>query len=168
MSRTRDAADALLPRGRAWTLLRASALGRLLDACVAVLEALEARAVAFLSETTPDTATELLARWEYLVDSPGAATLELRRTTAVQRLVPPADVSLATLITDAAAIGYAITPTEYDLFRAGSAVAGDAVRDEPWVHTLDIGAPRGADDLALRSLVDDRTPSHVLVRMQWT
>lgn len=168
MSRTRTAADALLPTGRAWTQLRETSLGRLLDAAVGVLEEFEARAALFLDELAPSTATELLPRWEHVVGSHGASTIDLRRVAVVQRLAPAEDMSLTSLVSAAAELGYAITPTEFDVFRAGAGVAGDPVRGEAWLHTLDIAVEHGADDLALRHVVEDGTQAHVLTLYSWT
>jgi uncharacterized protein YmfQ (DUF2313 family) len=168
VSRTRDAADALLPKGRAWTRLRATTLGRLLDAICASFERIETRAEDLVAEALPTTATETLAVWEYLVGVGGGASLSARRAAVAACIVPPEDMSLAALVADAAAIGYAITPTEHALFRAGASAADDPVRAEAWVHTLDISVAHGLDDVGLRNLIADRTHAHQLVRMQWT
>lgn len=169
-TRAKRAVMKLLPRGRAWAKHVGSELDRFGDALAAEFHRVETRALELVDEFAPDRAIELLPRWEHLVRTSSRsrnADLPTRRASVIARLVPPEDLSLEQLILDAAELGYTLTIVPHTLFVAGVSRAGQRAPTEGWVYVLDVFAPRGATDEALRELLEDRVLDHEILRLTW-
>lgn len=170
-SRAKRAVMKLLPTGRAWAKHVGGELDRFGDILAAEFHRIELRARELVDEFAPDHALELLPRWEHIVRTSRtsrSADLATRRAAVLVRLVPPEDLSLERLILDAAELGYTLTVVPHTLFTAGLSRAGDRAPTEGWVYVLDIVAPRGATDEALRELLNDRVLDHEILRLTWT
>lgn len=169
-TRAKRAGLRLLPRGRAWAKDLGGELERFMQAVAEEFHRVERRAVDLLAEFAPDRALELLPRWEAITNTSRlsrAADTATRRAAAAARLARPTDNSLAALVADAAALGYAIEVTAHPLFQAGISVAGDPVPSVAWAFLLDVTATRGATDAALRELLFDRLHAHETLRITW-
>lgn len=113
--------QALLPPGPAWPKDDDATLTRLLGALAAELARVDGRAQQLVEEADPRTVAELFADWERVAGLPDTCaqafgvdqTMAQRRTALVGRLTPLGGQSPAYFIGLAAALGYAITITEF-------------------------------------------------------
>lgn len=113
--------QALLPPGPAWPKDDAATLTHLLSALAAELARVDGRAQQLVEEADPRTVAELFADWERVADLPDACaqafggdqTMAQRRNALVGRLTALGGQSPAYFIGLAAALGYAITITEF-------------------------------------------------------
>lgn len=113
--------QALLPPGPAWPKDDDALLTRLLGAIAAELARVDGRAQRLVEEADPRTVAALFADWESVAGLPdscaaafgGDQTMAQRRTALVGRLTTLGGQSPAYFIGLAAAIGYAITITEF-------------------------------------------------------
>lgn len=113
--------QALLPPGPAWSKDDDTTLARLFGALAAELARVDGRAWQILEEADPRTTAELFLDWERAAGLPdacaeafgGEQTMQQRRTALVGRLTTLGGQSPAYFIGLAAALGYAITITEY-------------------------------------------------------
>jgi uncharacterized protein YmfQ (DUF2313 family) len=113
--------QALLPPGPAWPQDDAAALTRLLSSLSMELARVDGRALQLLEEADPRTVAELFSDWERVAGLPdicaaafgGDQTVAQRRAALVGRLTTLGGQSAAYFIGLAAALGYAITITEF-------------------------------------------------------
>lgn len=113
--------QALLPPGPAWPKDDAATLTHLLSALSAELARVDGRALTLVEEADPRTVAELFADWERVAGLPDACaqafggdqTMAQRRAALVGRLTTLGGQSPAYFIGLAAALGYAITITEF-------------------------------------------------------
>lgn len=137
----------LLPRGPVWQRDPGSQLGQVVAGFADGMGSLHARASALSErEADPSQATELLPDWETafgLPDacSPGNPTLAQRRNALVGKINTIGGQSIAYFTSVAAALGYAITVTEFAPAVAGRAVAGAPCCGPPWRFAWQVNAP---------------------------
>lgn len=136
---------ALLPRGMMWQSEEGDTLDDLLGSMSEELARIDARAEGLLDETDPRTVYELLVEREDVAGLPDtctdqADTLAERRDALHSKLTSIGDQSRQYFIDIAAALGYAITITEYSPFVAGSS-AGDVLSNGDWIYTWQVNAP---------------------------
>lgn len=143
----RLAASGIIPRGYAWTVAPDSVQGQVWAGIAASVQVLHARA-GDLSERESDPAqtVELLADWERaygLPDhcTPFNATIQQRQAALVARIASQGAQSIAYYVSVAAALGYAITITEFRQFRVGKSRVGDPLCGAAWLHTWRVNAP---------------------------
>lgn len=113
--------QALLPPGPAWPKDDVATLTRLLDALATELSRVDGRAQKLIEEADLRTVAELFADWERVAGLPdscaqafgGDQTMAQRRSALVGRLTKLGGQSPAYFIGLAAALGYAITITEF-------------------------------------------------------
>lgn len=113
--------QALLPPGPAWPKDDAATLTRLFGALAAELSRVDGRAWQLVEEADPRTTGELFADWERVAGLPdacaeafgGTQTPAQRRAALVAKLVTLGGQTPAYFIGLAAALGYAITITEF-------------------------------------------------------
>lgn len=155
--------QALLPPGPAWPRSDDALLTRLLGALAAELARVDGRAQRLVEEADPRTVAELFVDWERVAGLPdacaqaygGEQTLAQRRVALVGRLTTLGGQSPAYFIGLAAALGYAITITE---FRAHS-VNDDAeypLYDTAWNFAWQVNAALNTiADITVASTVED-------------
>ena len=122
--------QALLPPGPAWAKDDDATLTRLLSSLSAELARVDGRSWQIVEEADPRTTAELFLDWERVAGLPdscavafgGAQTMPQRRAALVGKLVTLGGQSPAYFIGLAAALGYAITITEFRPFTVGSRV----------------------------------------------
>lgn len=132
----------LLPPGPAWSREEGLKLHGLTDALAQEMARLDTRAQTLLAlELEPSKATELLPDWERVlgITSP-ASTVAGRRNQIVQKLTSRGGQSVQYFIDLAAALGFAVTITEFRAFKAGRAKAGDPITNGDWVYTWRVNA----------------------------
>lgn len=132
--------QALLPLGPAWPKDDDATLTRLLQALAGELARVDGRVWQLAEEADPRTTGELFADWERVAGLPdacaeafgGVQTQAQRRAALVAKLVTLGGQSPAYYIGLAAALGYAITVTEFSPFtvvsRVNSPIYGTAWR----------------------------------------
>lgn len=125
--------QSLLPVGQAWSRQPGATLTKLLDGIALELGRAHDRLVDLVEEADPQTTTELLGDWERVVGLPDccigiASTVEARRAAVVARLAHRGGQSAAYYMALCAGYGWAITVTDYRLFRAGWSRVGDQLR----------------------------------------
>lgn len=143
----RAALQALLPQGAAWPRDPDALLTEVLDAMAERLAAVQARIVTVLeAESFPPATAELLADWERafglpdLCADPADGTAP-RRAALVARVIEQGGQSRAYFIAYAAALGFAITITEFTPARIGEATIGTPIYDDAWAHAWRVNAP---------------------------
>lgn len=113
--------QALLPPGPAWPTDPEATITALLDGLSAELARVDGRAWKIVEEADPRTVAELFADWEAVAGLPdscavafgGDQTADQRRAALVGRLTTLGGQSPAYFVGIAAALGYAITVTEF-------------------------------------------------------
>lgn len=113
--------QALLPYGPAWPKDDAAGITRLLTGLAQELARVDGRALQLVEEADPRTVAELFGDWERVAGLPDACavafggdqTVAQRRAALIGRLATLGGQSPAYFIGLAAAIGYAITITEF-------------------------------------------------------
>lgn len=113
--------QALLPPGPAWPKDGDATITRLLSALSAELARVDGRAAQLVEEADPRTVDELFSDWERVAGLPDACatvyggdqTLAQRRAALIGRLTTLGGQTPAYYIGLAAALGYAITITEF-------------------------------------------------------
>lgn len=141
----RDQLLALQPPGDALPTDPASTWAKLLLALADEFARIEARADAVLEEADPRTTYELLADWERSVGLPdscvsGTQTTEQRRGALVAKVARTGGISRVHLIAAAAALGYAITITEFLPHSVDSDV-DYPLYGADWAFAIQINAP---------------------------
>jgi uncharacterized protein YmfQ (DUF2313 family) len=113
--------QALLPDGPAWPRDDTAALTRLLAALATELARVDGRAMQLVEEADPRTVAKLFADWERVTGLPDACavafggdqSMSQRRAALVGRLTTMGGQSSAYYVGLAAALGYAITISEF-------------------------------------------------------
>lgn len=131
------AGRALLPRGRAWSDDPASVQGHLLAGIGKALERSDAAASVLLTRSLPGSVTPLLPEWEASLALPDDCvgsnpTIEQRVDQVRGRFVGAGGQSRQRYIDFAAALGFAITITNYAPFRAGLSTVGNPLASDVW------------------------------------
>lgn len=130
---------ALLPRGKAWPDDQASTFARTLAGLAPVYAASDGAAVDLVADAFPIAPVGLLPEWEDSLGLPdpcaGASpTLEQRQAAVHARFIAGGGFGRQRYITFAAALGFAITISDYAPFRAGRGVAGQPLYDAAWAY----------------------------------
>jgi uncharacterized protein YmfQ (DUF2313 family) len=146
-----DFADTLVrlqPRGRIWDNGPNSLMAQLRRGQAALMAQFSA-SLADLTETEsyPPTSVLLLPAWEEAFGLPDpctplGATIEQRQQAVAARLAAQGGLSIAAIIAVAAALGFTITITEFQPFRAGVSAAGDPCYDDSWAFAWQVNAPQ--------------------------
>ncbi|WP_415257673.1 YmfQ family protein [Thauera phenylacetica] len=97
------------------------------------------RAVGLADEADPRSTTELLADWERVAGlptecAPLATTLQGRRAALVSQLIGRGGQSKAFYESMARELGYEISVSEFNPFKAGVSQAGEELTNENWLH----------------------------------
>lgn len=167
---------ALLPRGLLFFREANSGLSKLLSGIADELARVDGRATDLIEEFDPRTATETLDDWERFLGLPDEditsipGTDEERRLAITAKLIRRGGQTPAYFIGLAAACGYTVTISDAvagDVFRAGTARAGDLLYGITWVHTwvMTVAAPSGAalSHAELEAVIRRAAPSHSIV-----
>ena len=139
--------QALLPTGGAWPRAAAAVLTKLLHGLAGEPTRGHNRACDLVEESDPRTAAETITDWERVTGLPDACaaaevvTLQQRRAAVHAKLTARGGQSRQFYIDLAAALGYAITITEFRPFRVGQSTAGDPCTDEDWWFVWQVNAP---------------------------
>lgn len=138
---------ALMPWGAAWSRDPNSTRVRLLGAFADLQAAFHARA-ALLSETESDPRTTalMLSDWETAfglpdVCTPAGETAQQRHFALLQRMTDQGGQSAAHFIAVAAALGFAVTITNFVPARIGQATCGQPMYGQPWIFARRLHAP---------------------------
>ncbi len=139
--------QSLLPDGAAWSREPGAALTKTLLAYADGLARVDQRKAQLLDELDPRTTTEAIVDWERVTGLPDACmgqapTLAERRARVLQQLRTAGGQSGPYYIEMAAALGFAITITEFGPFLAGHSCAGHSITNGPdWKNTWRVNAP---------------------------
>lgn len=155
--------QALLPPGPAWSRDDAAPLTHLLGALALELERVDGRAWQILEEADPRTVAELFGDWERVAGLPdscavafgGTQTVAQRRAALVGKLTTLGGQSPAYYVGLAAALGYAITVTEFH----AHTVADDVdypIYGDAWNFAWQVNAALNTvTEITVESTVDD-------------
>lgn len=136
---------ALLPRGRVWPKDPDSQQVKVLSGFTPAFERLTGRANNLLIDAFPGTTYELLPEWESTLGLPDpcageAPTIQLRVAQVVARLTATGGQSIAYFKAIAAALGYAITITQFVPSRFGKPF-GSLFGGIEWAFAWQVNAP---------------------------
>jgi len=139
------ALQALLPRGRVWSRDPDSAQTKVLSGFVHGIAALTARANYLLTDAFPASTFELLPEWESTLGLPDpcageASTRQQRVAQVVARLIATGGQSIPYFTAIAAALGYAITITQFMPSRFGKRF-GSPFGGIAWAFAWQVNAP---------------------------
>lgn len=155
--------QALLPPGPAWSKEDDAPTSRLLGALAAELARVDGRAWQLIEEADPRTTAELFLDWERVAGLPdacaeafgGEQTMEQRRNALVGRLTTLGGQSPEYFIGLAAALGYAITITEFRVHTVEDDVE-HPLYDEAWNFAWQINAAlNSVTEITVDSTVED-------------
>lgn len=155
--------QALLPPGPAWPKDDDATLTRLLGALAAELARVDGRAQQLVEEADPRTVAELFADWERVAGLPdtcaqafgGDQAMAQRRAALVGRLTTLGGQSPAYFIGLAAALGYAITITEFRAHCVNDDVE-QPLYDTAWNFAWQVNAALNTvTDITVDSTVED-------------
>lgn len=137
--------QALMPTGPAWPRDPDAGLTKLLGVIGSELAAVDGRARQVIEEADPRKALEMLGDWERVAGLPDPCagldqTLAGRRERLVQKLTTRGGQSRAYFIQLAAALGYAVTITEFRPFTCNS-YCDDGLDPDPWRFVWRVNAP---------------------------
>lgn len=144
--------QALLPQGGAWPRDEGANLTGALQAFSDEMERLDSRADQLLEELDPRTTVELLADWERIAALPEDCTsaepqsTQQRREALVAKLANIGAQSRAFFIELAAALGYVITITEFDMSVCGEMECGQPLEGDAWAYAWRVNAPLFSPD----------------------
>lgn len=148
---------ALLPTGLAWPRAPDTVLQKLLTAWANEMALVDARANELILEANPTESQALLTDWARVTDVPdvcftGTVNTTQLRTMVLDRLLSLAIPTPGYFVDLAAALGFAITVTEFRV----STVEDDVesyINDEPWAHAWQVNtalnsaiSPMAVDD----------------------
>lgn len=155
--------QALLPHGPAWTMDDDADITQLWGALAAELARVDGRAWQLIEEADPRTTAELFGDWERNAGLPDACAIAFggeqstaqRRAALVGRLATLGGQSPAYFIGLAAALGYAVTISEFHAHTVDDDV--DAlIYDEAWNFAWQINAALSTvTELTVDGTVDD-------------
>ncbi len=137
----------LLPPGRAWPREADATLTKLLSAPAAGLAAVDGRANDLIAETDPRTTLEMLRDWEVTAGLPDACSAAVADTVGERqdilhtKITSRGGQSRQFFITLAAALGYAVTITEFRPFTCEDPCE-KSITDESWTFVWRVDAPK--------------------------
>lgn len=155
--------QALLPPGPAWSGDDGAPLTKLLAGLAQELARVDGRALQLVEEADPRTTAELFADWERVAGLPDACavafggdqTVAQRRAALVGRLSTLGGQSAAYFIGLAAALGYAITITEFWEHTVNDDV-DHGLYSSAWTFAWQVNAALNTvTDITVDSTVDD-------------
>lgn len=155
--------QALLPPGPAWSRDDAATVTHLLAGLSQELERVDGRAWQVLEEADPRTVAELFADWERVAGLPdscavafgGTPTVAQRRAALVGRLTTLGGQSPAYYVGLAAALGYAITVTEFHEYTVNDDV-DYSIYGAAWNFAWQVNAALNTvTEFTVESTVDD-------------
>ena len=155
--------QALLPLGPAWPKDDGATLTRLFGALAGELARVDGRAWQLVEEADPRTTGELFADWERVAGLPdacaeafgGTQTQAQRRAALVGKLVTLGGQSPAYFIGLAAALGYAVTITEFYAHTVNDDVEYP-LYDEAWNFAWQVNsALNNITDITVEDTVED-------------
>lgn len=155
--------QALLPPGPAWSQDADAPITRLLDGLAQELARVDGRALQLLEEADPRATAELFADWERAAGLPDACavafggdqTTAQRRAALLGRLSAMGGQSAAYYVGLAAAIGYAITITEFHEHTVNDDVE-HPLYGAAWIFCWQVNAALNTViDITVDSTVDD-------------
>jgi uncharacterized protein YmfQ (DUF2313 family) len=155
--------QALLPPGPAWASDDASFITHLFTGLAQELARVDGRVLQLVEEADPRTVAELFSDWERVAGLPDACavafggdqTVAQRRSALVGRLTTLGGQSPAYYIGVAAALGYAITITEFQQHSVNDDV-NCYLFDAAWNFAWQVNAALNTvTDLTVDSTVDD-------------
>lgn len=155
--------QALLPPGPAWSRDDAATITHLLGALALELARVDGRAWQILEEADPRTVAELFGDWERVAGLPaacavafgGTQTVAQRRAALVGKLTTLGGQSPAYYVGLAAALGYAITITEFHAHTVGDDV-DYPLYGEAWNFAWQVNAALNTvTEITVESTVDD-------------
>ena len=149
------ALQALMPRGLAWPRDPTSVMAQVLGTLAPTWARHTLANNTLLVDAFPATAVQLLTEWESALGLPdpcaGASpTLQGRQAQVVARFAGSGGQSVPYYISYAAALGYAVTVTEYTPFRVGQQRMGAQLGTQDWAFAWQINA-------ALKTFTNFRT-----------
>jgi uncharacterized protein YmfQ (DUF2313 family) len=136
----------LLPRGWAWPRDPQTVLMRVFAGLAVEYSRVNVRDCDLLAESYPGTAFETLPDWERITGLPdeclpaGDDNLQRRRAAVLFKLAARGGASKEYFIWIASILGFEITITEFQPFRAGRNRAGDRVYGEDWNYVWRVNA----------------------------
>jgi len=131
---------ALLPPAVALDRSEGSTLHTLLDAFAQELARSDAAGISLLEEADPRTAYDLLINWENTCGLTSSGTLEARRAAVHAKITERGGQSIQYFIDLAAALGFTVTITEFEVHTVESTVE-TPLNDEVWRFWFQINAP---------------------------
>lgn len=136
----------LLPRGPAWPRDAGSSLIALMGALAPTYQRSNASASALLPDVSPATTYNFLAEWEETLGLPDPCTplnpsTAQRRAAILAKFIGSGGQSAPYMISVAAALGYAVTITEYSTFRLGVSTLGFPLCGPGWESVWQVNAP---------------------------
>ena len=139
------ALQSLLPRGRVWPRDSAAVQTKTLAGCAPTYARLTDRANNLITDSFPASTYELLPEWEASLGLPDpcageAPTVQQRRAQVISRLTATGGQSIAYFTAVAAALGYAITITQFVPSRFGRAF-GRSFGGVAWAFAWQVNAP---------------------------
>jgi uncharacterized protein YmfQ (DUF2313 family) len=137
--------QALLPPGRVWPRDQDAVVTKTFAGLAPTYERSAARAVYLLQDAFPGSTFELLPEWEATLGLPDpcageAPTVQQRRAQVVSRLTATGGQSIQYFTAVAAALGYAITITQYTPSRFGRRF-GLPFGGQDWAFAWQVNAP---------------------------
>lgn len=139
--------ELLLPPGAAWNPEQGSTLGNFILSLADEMARFDARALDLLTETDTRTTSELIDEWERVLGLPeicisGEQSLAERRVAATAKLIAQGGQSRQYYIDVAAALGFAITITEFQekYFQVETSNVEEPLA-EGWIYHWRINAP---------------------------
>ena len=151
---------ALLPVGAAWSLEATSTLSKLLTGMGEELARVDGRGVTLIDESDPRTVLETLEDWERVLALPdacvsGEQSVNQRRAAVTARVIALGAQTPAYFIAIAAALGFAVTITEFSPYdvedHCDAFIYGDA-----WAYAWQVNAAIGdSGELSVDDPVDE-------------
>jgi uncharacterized protein YmfQ (DUF2313 family) len=139
------ALQALMPRGRVWPRDQDAIQTKTLAGCAPTFARHAARSKNLITDGFPASAYELLPEWESSLGLPDpcageAPTVQQRRAQVVARFTATGGQSIAYFTAVAAALGYAITITQFAPSRFGRPF-GRPFGGNAWAFAWQVNAP---------------------------
>jgi uncharacterized protein YmfQ (DUF2313 family) len=146
----------LLPRGWAWPRDPRAIVMRVFAGLAVEFSRIHGRDCDLLAEAYPGSAVETLSDWERICGLPDPCTgpletLQERRLAVLWKLAARGGQSRAYYIAVAARLGFDITITEFDVFRASRNRAGDPVHGADWLWAWRVNVPADSDIIYFRA-----------------
>lgn len=192
LSDYRRALQALMPVGRVWPRDTSSVQSAVLNAVAQEYQKSDTEAFALLRGAFPSTATIMLSEWETSLGLPDDCaigetdSIALRQKAVVTKLTATGGQSVEYFKTQAKALGYTVTITQFRQARAGMSAAGAALNGEDWPFVMLVTAPqttityaqtgvnyagdplRSWGNRLLECRLNKLAPSHVIIKFAYT